>query len=176
MFNRRLTVPSLFCLLATLLSAAAMFAATPRPLADVPIPMPNGKPLNLKQYRGKVILMAVISKDCQPCIQSIDILNRLQKEFGPRGFQVVAAVGDPNAEYLLNGFVQRYRPVFPIGYLNQSQIIQLGDFSRNAQHAFVPIFMFIDRKGTVREQVSGNEPFFKTEEQSTRQTVEALLK
>jgi peroxiredoxin len=158
------------------LLSAAVFAATPRPLADVPIPMPAGKPINLKQYRGKVVLMAVMSLDCDTCIKSVDILNRLQKEFGPRGFQVVAAVGDPSAQYLLGGFSQRYRPIFPIGYLNQAQIIQLADLGKDAQHAYVPIFMFIDRKGTVRHQASGNEPFFKNEEFLTRQTVQDMLK
>ncbi len=161
---------------AVLFAAAAAFGVTPRPLADVPISMPSGKALNLKQYRGKVVLMAVMSMDCQTCIKSIDILNRIQLDFAPRGFQVVAAVGDPNAQYLLNTFVQQHRPRFQIGYLNQNQIIQLGDLGTNAQHAYVPIFMFIDRKGTVRQQVSGNEPFFKNEEASTRQAVQDLLK
>ncbi len=174
MFNRRFAHLSLFA--ATLLSAAVAFAVTPRPIADLPIPTPTGKSISLKQYRGKVVLMAVISKDCDPCIKSIDILNRIQQEFGPSGFQAVAAVGDPNAEYLLADFVRRYRPNFPVGYLNQNQIIQIGDLGKSAQHAYVPIFMFIDRKGTVRQQVSGNDAFFKTEEASTRQAIRDLLK
>lgn len=161
---------------AALLCAASAFAATPRPVADMSIPVPSGRPINLKQYRGKVVLMVVMSMECDACIKSIDILNRLQKDFGPRGFQVVAAVGDQNAQYLLADFGRRYRPAFPVGYLNQAQIIQLGDLGKSAQHAYVPIFMFIDRKGTVRQQVSGNEPFFTKEEASTRQAVQDLMK
>jgi peroxiredoxin len=158
------------------LTAAAVFAATPRPLADVPIPSPTGKPINLKQYRGKVVLMAVISQECAPCLKSIDILNRAQKEFGAQGFQVIAAVGDANAQYTLGAFTQRYRPAYPVGYLNQDQIIQLGGFTKSQQHAYVPIFIFIDRKGIVQFQVTGESPFFKDEENQTRQTVQALLK
>ena len=159
-----------------IMSAAVLFAATPRPVADLPIPMPSGQKIDLKKYRGKVVLVAVMSKDCDPCVKSIDLLNRVQKDFGAQGFQVVAAIGDPNAEYLLMNFVKQYRPVFPIGYLNKDQIIQLCDLGKTAQHATVPIFMFIDRKGTVRQQVYGNDQFFKAEEASTRTAVQSLLK
>ncbi len=162
--------------LVAFVSAVAVFAATPRPLGEVIIPTPNAKPINLKDYRGKVVLLAVILTDCPPCVKSIDILNRAQTDFGKQGFQVIAVAGDPNVQFSLGAFAQRYRPNFPLGYLNQDQIIRLGDFSKNQEHAAPPIFMFIDRKGIVRQQVAGNEPFFKTEEASTRQTIQSLLK
>ncbi len=57
--------------LVAILSATALFAVTPRPLPDIPISTPAGKPINLKQFRGKVVLMAVISADCAACTASI---------------------------------------------------------------------------------------------------------
>ena len=118
----------------------------------------------------------MISKECEPCIASLDILNRAQKDFGPRGFQAIAAVGDPNAGYLLAGFIKKYRPTFPVGFLDQDQIIRVGDFDKKTPHVVVPIFLFIDRKGTVRRQLTGDDVFFKTEEVSTRKAIEDLLK
>src|ERR1700748_883899 len=120
--------------LAGILFVTTLFGITPRPVAEVPILMPTGRPIDLKQYRGKVVLRVVISRWCEPCIASLDILNRLQKDFGPRGFQVVAAVGDPNAGYLLAGFIKKYRPTFPVGFLEQDQIIRLGDFDKKTPH------------------------------------------
>jgi thiol-disulfide isomerase/thioredoxin len=155
--------------------ASALWAATPRPLADMTIPVPNGKGIDLKSYRGKVLLLAVISTDCGPCIASIDILNRVQKDFGAQAFQVVAAAGDLNAQYLLQPFKQRYRPIFPIGYLSTDQIIQLGAFTKE-DHPFAPIFLFVDRKGVVRQQLSGDSAFFKAEEASTRRVIQDMLK
>ena len=131
--------------------------------------------VDLKQYRGKVVLMAVISEGCPPCINSIAMLNRAQKEFGPRGFQVVAAVGDPNGQYNLQAFQARYRPAFPIGFLNPPQILKLGGYDPREQHVDVPVMIFIDRKGVVQFQVSGESPFFKDEETQLRGTVNALL-
>lgn len=155
--------------------ASVLFAATPRPLLDMSIPVPNGKPIPLKSYRGKVLLVAVISTDCGPCIASIDILNRAQKDFGPQGFQVVAAAGDSNAQYMLTPFVARYRPIFPMGYLTEEQIKKLGDIGAK-DRPFAPIFIFTDRKGIVREQVFGDNAFFKAEEASTRKMIQAMLK
>ncbi|HUP03332.1 MAG TPA: TlpA disulfide reductase family protein [Bryobacteraceae bacterium] len=160
---------------AALLSAAAVFAATvPRPLLDMPIPTPSGKPINLKQYRGKVVLIAIISMDCAPCVKSIEIFNRVQKDFGNKGFQVVAAVGDANAQYLLGPFMQRYRPEFPMGYLNTDEMVKLGGFSRE-DRPFAPILIFVSRQGIVRQQVTGDQPFFKNEEPEIRAVIQKLL-
>jgi peroxiredoxin len=161
-------------LVATLV-ASALFAAVPRPLADLAIPLPNGKAVSLKSYRGKVLLVALISTDCATCIKSIDILNHAQTEFGPQGFQVVAAAGDQNAQYMIEPFVQRYRPLFPLGYLNVDQMARLGDIGKSENH-FAPIFMFVDRKGIVRQQVYGDNPLFKTEEASLRKLIQDMLK
>ena len=158
-----------------LISAMAAFAvSTPRTIADVPIPVPNGKAINLRQYRGKVVLLAMIDTECAQCIKSIDILNRAQKDFGPRGFQAIAAAGDPNAQYVLLPFIQRYRPIFPMGYLTVEQMIRLGDFTQKDQ-PFAPIFLFIDRKGVVQRQFQGDHPFFKVEEESTRGIIQQML-
>ena len=160
--------------LAAVLGVSLLFAATPRPLADVIIPVPAGKAIRLKAYRGKVLLVAMISTDCKTCIASIEILNRAQQDFGPQGFQVVAAAGDQNAQYMLQPFVQRYRPLFPMGYLNVDEMMKLGDIGPKGGVA--PIFLFVDRKGIVRQQVFGDNPFFKAEELSTRKVIQDLLK
>jgi peroxiredoxin len=159
---------------AAALIAFALFAATPRPLADMSIPVPNSKPISLKAYRGKVLLVAMISTDCSTCIKSIEILNHLQTDFGPQGFQVVAAAGDQNAQYMLGPFIQRYRPNFPMGFLNVDEMMKLGDIGPKGGVA--PIFLFIDRKGVVRQQFFGDNPFFKAEEASTRKLIQDMLK
>ena len=164
---RLVLVSSVFC-------GLAFAASTPRPLADLNLPTSDGKTLPLKQYKGKVVLIALISTTCKECVASLEILNRIQKDLGPRGAQVLAAAINDNAAYLLQPFVQRYRPIFPIGYLDQAATMRLADFKKD-DHPFVPIFLFVDRKGNVRFQYFGNDPFFKQEERSARAIVEGLL-
>jgi peroxiredoxin len=167
-------LPKAFAFAAALV-AFSLFAAIPRPLADVTIPIPNGKAVSLKSYRGKVLLVAMISTDCKTCIASIDILNHVQNDYGKQGFQVVAIAGDQNAQYMIGPFIQRYRPVFPMGFLSVGEMARLGDIKPDENH-FAPIFMFVDRKGMVRDQVYGDNPLFKTEEASLRKMILEMLK
>ena len=133
-----------------LLTACLAFAVkTPRPLADVPISLVNGGRIDLKHYRGKVMLIALISTTCPDCITSVDLLNKMQKEFGPRGFVPIAVAVGLDAEKNTKGFIERYRPEFPMGYVLEDPFRQLADLGPR-DRPFVPVFLFIDKKGTVR--------------------------
>jgi thiol-disulfide isomerase/thioredoxin len=166
MLSRILLLLSLSC---------AVWAAEPRPLANMLIPMPDGKKINLRQYRGKVMLIMIISTTCGDCIASIEFVNRVQKDLGAQGFQAVAAAGDDNAQFLVEPFVNRYKVSFPMGYLNMAEMIRLADIPKD-KRPVAPIFMFVDKKGTVRFQYYGDHPFFKTPEGSTRSIVQGLMK
>jgi thiol-disulfide isomerase/thioredoxin len=162
-------------LLTAALAASFVYAAVPRPLVDMIIPLPQGKPLALKAYRGKVLLVAMITTDCKTCQASIEVLSHLQNDFGTKEFQVVAVAGDQNAQYMIEPFVQRFRPTFPVGYLTADQMALLGDIRKEDRH-FAPIMMFVDRKGVVRQQIYGDNPIFKNEEPSLRKMVQDMLK
>jgi hypothetical protein len=166
MLKRTLTILAL---------ATVAFAQKPRPLPPVPIHMEDGKKMMLSAYKGKVVLFAIFSTTCDHCIGSLDMLNRLQKDFGPYGFQAAAAIGDEKAPYLLVPFKQRYKPTYPMGYLDRDEIQKIGAIPPD-KRPFVPIYMFIDRTGTVRFEFFGDEPFFKDEEKTTRVMIQALLK
>jgi thiol-disulfide isomerase/thioredoxin len=149
-------------------------ASTPRPLADVTVPTPDGKKVHLGQYRGKVMVVALVSTTCDHCIASLQLLSKLQKEYGPRGFQAVGVAANDNAQDSLAGFI-RLQIAFPVGWLDQNTTMQLCDFKRE-DRPFVPMYLFVDKKGTVRFQYAGKDDFFKNEEKNTRLLIEALLK
>ena len=154
---------------------AAAYAIVPRPLADIQIPTPDQKKINLRQYRGKVMLIALISTSCTDCIRSIDVLNALQKDYGKRGFQVVAAAIEANAAFSVGSFVARYRPTFPVGYLEREATLKFLDVPSTTR-PFVPIMMFVDGRGTVRFQYYGNDAFMKQGERGLRAVIDGLLK
>ncbi len=149
-------------------------ASTPRPLADVSVPMPDGKTVRLTQYRGKVMVVALVSTTCDHCIASLQMLSKLQQEYGPKGFQAVGVAANDKAQESLPGFI-RLQIALPVGYLDQTTTMQVFDF-KASDHPFVPMFMFVDKKGTVRFQYAGKDDFFKNEEKNTRILIEALLK
>src|SRR5580658_2006372 len=82
------------CAFAALFTLTVAHAREPRLAAQIPIPLPDGKKITLQQYRGKVVLLAIFSTMCPDCIDNIEMLNRVQKELGPKGFQAIGGVGD----------------------------------------------------------------------------------
>ena len=155
--------------------ATLTFAKTPRPLADVPIRTPDQKKINLKQYRGKVVVLIIFSTACEDCLKTITLFSKFQKDYAAQGLQTVAAAVNQNASYLVEPFVNRYRPTFPIGFLEEEPTMKIADFDKETR-PFVPIIMFIDRTGIVQAQYFGNDPVFKQQEKSFQAITESLLK
>ena len=146
-----------------------------RPVSPLPIHLEENKKVQLTSFKGKVVLFAIFATSCDHCIASMELLNRLQKQYGPAGFQAVAAIGDEKAPYLLVPFKQRYKPGYPMGYLDKEEMQKIGDIPPEVR-PFVPIYMFIDRKGTVKYEFLGDSPFFKDEERTTHLMIQGLLK
>jgi peroxiredoxin len=149
-------------------------AREPRPASQIAIPLADGKKITLQQYKGKVVLLVIFSTTCEDCIGALQFANIIQKDFGPKGFQAIGAAGDDNAQYQVGGIVDRFKLTFPVGYVTKDQIIGIADLEKG-QRPFVPMFIFIDKTGTVRFQYESNHPFFKTVDGSTRSMIQNLL-
>ncbi|MSV34817.1 MAG: TlpA family protein disulfide reductase [Bryobacterales bacterium] len=154
-----------------------VFAGMPpgRPLPDVPISQPGGKKLDLKQYRGKALVLALISTDCEHCDHAVDFLKIMQKESAAQGLQVVAAAGDPDAAKAIAPFGAQHQPNFPIGYLDKAAFLRLANLKPD-DRPFVPVILFIDAKGMVRVQLAGDDPLMDKMETVIRGTIRELLK
>lgn len=146
-----------------------------RNLPDVPISQVGGKKLDLKQYRGKALVLAIVSTTCKDCGEVVDLLKQIQTEQGPHGLQVVVAAGDAHAENVIRPFAAAHKPNFPLGYLDRPAIIKLANLGPR-QRPFVPIMLFVDARGAVRVQLFGNDPLMQKPEGIIRSTVRELLK
>jgi peroxiredoxin len=162
--------------LALLFLAVAAYSATPRPLADMTIQTASGPQIRLAQYRGKVMVVLIILTTCEHCIHSAELLNGFQKEFG-KDFQAVGVAVNPEAPQQTAGFIKQHQITYPFGYLvNDDNIMKLADFKRE-DHPLSPMYLFIDKKGTVRFQYTANDDnFFKKEDANVRYFIDALLK
>lgn len=54
----------------------------------------NGKPHTLTDWRGKLLLVNFWATWCAPCIDEIPLLVQAQKEYGPRGLQIIGPAMD----------------------------------------------------------------------------------
>jgi hypothetical protein len=157
--------------------AVLAYAGLPpgRNLPDVPISQVGGKKLDLKQYRGKALVLAIVSTTCKDCGEVVDLLKQIQTEQAPHGLQVVVAAGDAHAENVIGPFAAAHKPNFPLGYLDRPAIIKLANLGPK-DRPFVPIMLFVDARGAVRVQLFGNDPLMQKPEGIIRSTVRELLK
>ena len=146
-----------------------------RPLPDVPLSQPGGKKLDLKQYRGKALVLAIISTTCKDCGEVVDLLKLIQTEQAPHGLQVVVAAGDPNAPATIVPFAAAHKPNYPLGYMDRLSIMKVANIGP-ADRPFVPIMLFVDAKGMVRVQLFGNDPLMQKPEGIIRSTIRELMK
>ncbi len=151
-------------------------AAIPRPLADIPIQMPNGTKINVKTaYRGKVVLVALISTTCKDCLDMVTMMGKLQRDLGPRGFVPIAAAFDDNAKNLVGPWAARYRPQFAVGYLERNDAVRFADIP-SGMRPFAPILIFVDRKGQIKFQAYGDDPIMKQKDKAIPAIIDSLLK
>lgn len=102
---RLLTVPLLSVALglSALLAPAPARAANPTigDLAPTAVGQdPDGKPVRLADYRGKVVVVAFWTSSCGYCLTEVPTLENVQQQLGRFGLQVVAVnLNDSDKDY-----------------------------------------------------------------------------
>ncbi len=77
-----------------------------------------------------------------------------------RGVQVLEAAFNDDAN--LADYEARYHPNHPVGRVSREFVANYSQITP-MMRVNVPILFFIDRKGTIRAQYFGNDPFFQPE-------------
>jgi cytochrome oxidase Cu insertion factor (SCO1/SenC/PrrC family) len=115
---------------------------------ELKVKLPDGRKLRLSEYRGKVVALSFIYTGCEHCQRASQTLNKLQKEYGPSGFQPLGVAFNEDAAKLLPGFVKRFGIEYPIAI---GTVMDLFDFLRvPPQRLELPQLVFIDRNGVLR--------------------------
>ena len=141
--------------------------------ADFTINMVDAKPLTLSQYKGHPVVLAFILTSCPHCQNAVKVLSKLQNEYGPRGLQVLASAIEQDAQLHVRLFVKNFAPPFPVGYNTGAEPYTL--IHPSGKVPMMPLLGFIDKKGILRAQHEGEEPFFNDLEQNLRKEIEALF-
>jgi thiol-disulfide isomerase/thioredoxin len=146
----------------------------PRPATEFVVEMLDGKPILLSSMKGKVCLVEFLLTTCPHCQQTAQIVERLYKEYGPKGFQPIGVAINEMPKLVLPDFVKQFRLTFPVGFANRASIYNYLEFPGNLALT-VPRIVVIDRKWQIRLQQVGGDEFFRDEEKNLRAKVEELL-
>ena len=167
-----------YCLLAGVYLATGLAspAEVPRPSPDFAVKLVDGKQIPVSQYKGQVCILAFILTYCSHCQKTVGVLSTMQKEFGPKGLQVVASAIEDMAALNVPDFIKHYQPPFPVGFNLHDPVIQYLQHPP-ALKMLMPQVVFIDRKGIIRAQYSGEEKFLQENDldKNMRQQIETLL-
>lgn len=96
-------------------------------------------------------------------------MSDIQKEYGPKGVAVVGGTIDPSGLVGLQDYVERFRPMFPIGAMDQATINSFGQWG--PKRTLVPMLFLIDKNGVVQGQFMGGEPIFEGDKVGNLRTV-----
>lgn len=164
--------------LGAVLAAALLQAQIPRPAPDIefaPVTGGSGK-MRLSQFRGKVVVIEFLLTTCPGCKHSGAILAKLQREYGPRGLQVLGLAVDFGSAARIPVFAAETRALFPIAAYSDAAARDFLQAPMMLRMSY-PQLVFIDRKGMVRQHFRAEDPRMspQSEEANIRKVIEQLL-
>lgn len=107
-----------------------------------------GKSVDLKNFRGKVVLLNFWATWCAPCQLEMPAFAAWQRQYGPDGLQVIGISMDDDATPVV-GLVAKFKLNYPV---------LMGDANLGRQYGGVlglPLTYLIDRDGVLRARFQG---------------------
>ena len=108
----------------------------------------NGKRLDLRSFRGKVVVLNFWATWCAPCQLEMPVFSKWQQHYGPQGLQIVGISMDDNSPPVRR-LVAKFKLNYPVA---------MGDARLGERYGGVlglPLTYLIDRVGVVRAQFQG---------------------
>jgi thiol-disulfide isomerase/thioredoxin len=152
--HTRVVCIAVLALAATTLGVASVSAApAPDPLLHKPAPLfarndLNHHPVDLGAYRGHVVLLTFWATWCAPCQLEMPHFIAWQREYGPRGLQIIAVAMDDTTDPV-TAMVHQKRLNYPV---------VMGDEKLGMLYEGIlglPVTYLIDRKGIVAAKFKG---------------------
>jgi thiol-disulfide isomerase/thioredoxin len=137
-------------------SSSALIRLMTKNYADL-----QGRPLSLRQWSGKVMVVNFWATWCPPCREEMPGFSRLQKKYAANGVQFVG-IGVDDADK-----IQQYQKEFPVDY--PLAVAELDAMSLTAELGNttegLPFTVFIDRTGRLHSANVGrmSEPEVETQ-------------
>ena len=118
----------------------------------------DGKIVNSKDFKGKVLLVTFFATWCPPCRQEIPEFIELQKTLGDKGFSIVGISVDEGGSEPVKKLIEIEQINYPVLMADESVINGFGGISG------VPTSFLINSKGSVVKNYPGYAPRHLVEE------------
>jgi peroxiredoxin len=118
---------------------------------------------------GRVVLVNFFATWCFPCVAELPTLEALQRDYGPRGLQVVGAGMDLEGAQVLAPFAEHYELRYPVLVADERILSGQSVFGTIVA---LPTSFILDRQGRVVaawQGVAGHEDVAKAIEKTLKQ-------
>jgi peroxiredoxin len=145
MFKNHVKLPIVAVLsIAALLAANPSPATEPRPVApDWQLRDINGRPVNLAEFKGKLVILNFWATWCPPCRQEIPGFVALQRKYQDKGLVIIGVSLDQQGPRVVKPFIARFGVNYPVVMGNEQIVSDYGGIEA------VPTTFIIDRQGKV---------------------------
>jgi thiol-disulfide isomerase/thioredoxin len=167
-------LPVLIALAASTFAVSGFGAQAPRKAPEFVFHMVGAPEQLLSAYKGKTIALAFMYTTCVHCQKVAGTLTKVQEEYKAKGVQVLGAVFDDGAQSRAVEFHQKFAPGFPVGYSDKRPVLEFLGLPPDDPY-FVPILVFIDKRGMIRSQYIGDEAFLGQQEKNIRLELDKML-
>ncbi|MFN7919162.1 MAG: TlpA disulfide reductase family protein [Bryobacteraceae bacterium] len=155
-------------------AAAAQAALTlPKPSPSLVFRTTTGQ-IDIASYKGKVLGIEFLLTTCPHCQNCSRVLQKMQTEFGSRGFQALGIAVNDMSNMLVDDYVKNLGLSFPVGFAPKELPHQYLEHPI-AMIMYYPQLVFIDRAGVIRAHYPGGDKFYQEEEKNMRAQIETLL-
>jgi len=109
----------------------------------------KGTEVNLKEFRGKVVLLNFWATWCPPCRKEIPSMVEIYKKYKDRGLEIIGVNLDKLGKSEVEKFSLEHKINFPV-LLNPS-----GNVASLYGVVVLPTTVFLDRNGRIKGRISG---------------------
>jgi thiol-disulfide isomerase/thioredoxin len=126
----------------------------PASALEAPLETLEGKPFKLSDLKGKVLVLDLWATWCGPCRSSIPELVNLQKEFGPKGLEVIGLDIDPDSDTPedVKAFAKEFEINYKLAFADRELAISL------MRGGNIPQSIIVNRDGQIIEHKVGFHP------------------
>jgi peroxiredoxin len=164
--------------LLALAGTAFAIPPVPRKSPEFTIVQPSGQQILLSSLKGKVVVFTFMETTCPHCQAESQLITKLVKDLGPRGFEAVGVAFDQGVNGpMVANFVHQFNVGYRVGFSAEEPVVRYLGLSVMDRYV-VPQVVVIDKNGMIRAQTEplGNESPSLKSEPALRSLIESLLK
>jgi peroxiredoxin len=169
-------IASFFAAITIAASSLLAQVQLPRKSPEFIITKPSGEQILLSSFKGKVVVVEFMFVGSAKCIRLAKILDALQRDLAPRGYQSVAIAFGPHVDQALVGHVADHMALsYPLGYTTAPSDVDSFLARQGTEQLKIPQMVVIDRKGFIRAATGGGADTRMEDEAALRALVNSLL-